>query len=117
MTGTGIGGGIGAILGSIIPGVGTVIGASAGAALGGNVGAGQDASDKANKDQKKMLALQGQQAKDLQTQILEQPKKVAPDDILAKKNKMLNAMRLGIASTMTGAGMGAGAGGKQKLGQ
>ena len=62
-------------------------------------------------------AKQAADAEALRKQMLEQPKKVAPDDILASKNKMLNTMRMGMASTMTAAGLGVGVGGKQKLGQ
>lgn len=48
---------------------------------------------------------QAAQAAGLQQTLLEQPKQISPDNFLANKNRMLNNMRLGLASTITsGAG-------------
>ncbi len=48
---------------------------------------------------------QATQAAGLQAQLLQQPKQISPDNFLATKNRMLNNMRLGLASTITsGAG-------------
>ncbi len=72
-------------------------------------------------------AEQAQKAAELTTTLLEQPKQISPDNFLATKTRMLANMRLGLASTITGAGGGApaptlsapaltGATGKNKLG-
>lgn len=70
-------------------------------------------------------SMKEQQAKAaaLQQQIESQPKVVRPDDFLARKNKALQSMRLGLASTMSPTGfkspsLGAPSlGGKTALGQ
>ncbi len=45
---------------------------------------------------------QASQSAALQTQLLEQPKQISPDNFLATKTRMLANMRLGLASTITG---------------
>ena len=68
------------------------------------------------------LAYQKQQdanAKTLLIQTAQQPKQITPDNFLANKNAQLNKLRLGFASTMSGAGslaLPANPGGKAKLG-
>jgi aspartate/tyrosine/aromatic aminotransferase len=67
----------------------------------------------------KALADQADQAKALQIQTLQQPKQITPDNFLANKNAQLNKLRLGFASTMSGAGslaLPTNPGGKAKLG-
>lgn len=54
-------------------------------------------------------AEQKQQASDLNTQLLQQPKTITPDNFLATKAAQLAQLRLGMASTMTGAGGAPGA--------
>lgn len=56
------------------------------------------------KDQVALMQKQDADAARLKLDMLQQPKKVAPDDFMARKNKSLNALRMGMASTMTGAG-------------
>jgi hypothetical protein len=71
-----------------------------------------DATNKATADQ-------AEAAKQLQIQTLQQPKQITPDNFLANKNAQLNKLRLGFASTMSGAGslaLPANPGGKAKLG-
>lgn len=63
-----------------------------------------------------ILKDQQKQAADLQAQTLAQPKKLQSDDFLARKNAQLNKLRMGLASTMTGAGLTSQSSGKSKLG-
>jgi len=49
---------------------------------------------------------QAHRAGELQTQLLQQPKQVSPDNFLATKAKELANLRLGLASTITGGGAG-----------
>ncbi len=54
---------------------------------------------------KTAAAEQAAQTASLNQQLLEQPKQISPDNFLATKNRLLNNMRLGLASTITsGAG-------------
>lgn len=48
-------------------------------------------------------AEQSRQAAAMQQKLLTQPKQIAPDDFLATRNKLLQNMRLGLASTISGA--------------
>lgn len=48
--------------------------------------------------------LQSEQAAKMETDLAQQPKNVSPDNFLANKAKMLQNMRLGLASTISGAG-------------
>lgn len=43
-------------------------------------------------------------ANKMRTQLLQTPKNIAPDNFLADKNRQLANLRLGLASTVTGAG-------------
>jgi hypothetical protein len=62
------------------------------------------------------LKEQTKQAADLQAQTLAQPKKLQSDDFLARKNAQIDKLRMGLASTMTGAGLTSQSSGKSKLG-
>lgn len=75
-----------------------------------------------------ILAQQQAQATQLQNQLLQQPKNISPDNFLATKASQLARLRLGMASTITGAGgapsavltspsLNAASAGKSKLGQ
>ena len=63
------------------------------------------AAAKSEKEQKAIAATQAAQAASLQTQTLEQPKVVASDNFMANKASQLSKLRLGMASTMSGAGL------------
>jgi hypothetical protein len=67
------------------------------------------------------LKAQAEQSAALQKQILSQPKQVASDNFLSTKNAQMNKLRMGLGSTITGAGLSTptllgGSGGKTKLG-
>jgi len=66
-----------------------------------------DARNQAADDQRRQDALQAQQAaqvEQLRIDTLQQPKKITPDNFMAQKAKQLAQLRLGMNSTMTGAG-------------
>ena len=83
----------------------------------------RDQKDAAQEQADKQQAASEKQAADaaaLKKQMLEQPKQTTPDNFLANKNKQLNTLRMGLASTITGAGSLAStpvAGLKSKMGQ
>lgn len=52
----------------------------------------------------KTQELQSQQAARMEQQLAQRPQNVSPDNFLANKAKMLQNMRLGLASTISGAG-------------
>lgn len=57
-------------------------------------------SDNLSKSQE----LQSRQAAQMETDLAQTPRNISPDNFLANKAKMLQNMRLGLASTITGAG-------------
>lgn len=61
------------------------------------------AKDQARDSMKNLSETQNSAAAALQTQIAQQPKVTQPDNFLAMKSKALAALRLGFASTSTGA--------------
>ena len=63
--------------------------------------------DKQADDQRKLdaqTAAQAKQAETLRIETLQQPKKITPDNFMAQKSKQLAQLRLGMGSTVTGAG-------------
>jgi hypothetical protein len=67
----------------------------------------------------KVTADNAAKAETIRIESLQQPKQITPDNFLANKNEQLNKLRLGFASTMSGAGslaLPANPGGKSKLG-
>ena len=65
------------------------------------------ATDQANQAadaQRKQEATQKAQAEQLRIDTLQQPKQVTPDNFMAQKSKQLAQLRMGIGSTVTGAG-------------
>lgn len=86
--------------------------------IAGIMGMQQKAGDKAEKAMKEANDKAIADAAKLKKEMLEQPKKIQSDNFLAYKNKQLNKLRLGMASTITGAGSPfSGSGLKTKLGQ
>lgn len=79
-----------------------------GLALGGGMGAQAGATSAAEKTATNQANALGQQqlteSQTLQEQLLSQPQNIAPDNFLALKANSLANLRLGLASTMTGAG-------------
>lgn len=102
--GAGLGGAGGA-------GIGLMLGGPAGAALGGLVGAltgyGMQSSSQAAGNASRAAGdaqkIQTEQASGLQRTMLQQPKQITPDNFLAMKSNQLANLRLGIASTISGA--------------
>lgn len=80
-----------------------------------------DAAAKARKDQQALMAKQSADALALEKRTLEAPKQIGSDNFMAGKASQLAKLRLGMSSTITGAGMSApmlapASQGKQKLG-
>lgn len=73
-----------------------------GAAISGLFGGGGD-----NSGLTALMNQQSAQATQLQTELLQQPKMVQPDNFLASKNKLLSQIKLGLASTISGGQGGA----------
>ena len=61
--------------------------------------------DKAAKALKAQQDIDNTNTANLAKQTLEQPKVIAPDNFMAQKASQLSKLRLGMASTMTGAGL------------
>lgn len=78
------------------------VGASAGAATGGAIDA-KKAADRNTSETSAAIEDQRKQSDQLKSTLLQTPKQVSPDNYLAMKSKELNRLRLGLASTITGA--------------
>ena len=78
--------------------------ASLGASIFGGVEQNKQ-QNKALKQEKEIATNQAADAARLAQQTLEQPKIIAPDNFMAQKASQLSKLRLGMASTMTGAGL------------
>ena len=61
--------------------------------------------DKAAKALRTQQGIDNTNAANLAKQTLEQPKVIAPDNFMAQKASQLSKLRLGMGSTMTGAGL------------
>ena len=85
-----------------------VAGGGIGAAVGGTTGYGMENSAQQATNTKNAASdaqkIQTAQAAQLQNTLLTQPKNVTPDNFLATKSAQLANLRLGLASTITGAG-------------
>ena len=84
----------------------------AGVSLGASIFGGVEQNKQRNKALKQEKEIAAKQAADqaadaarLAQQTLEQPKIIAPDNFMAQKASQLSKLRLGMASTMTGAGL------------
>ena len=65
---------------------------------------GDAATKKASEEQKALSAQQAASAEKLRVETLQQPKQISSDNFLSNKASQLSKLRLGLSSTITGAG-------------
>lgn len=63
-----------------------------------------EAAKKARNEQKALLDQQAARAEKLRIETLQQPKRISSDNFLSNKASQLAKLRLGLSSTITGAG-------------
>lgn len=66
--------------------------------------AGDKAAEDARNEQRALLARQAAKAEKLRIETLQQPKRISSDNFLSNKASQLAKLRLGMSSTITGAG-------------